>query len=288
MRVAIEAGEGVATGTVGAFLAEWLEVRSTSLRPASVRAYSTHLGYLIDQLGTVKQADLGPGHVAACQTALLARLSPTTVRGVTVTLRQALKAAVAWRRLSWNPAAEVTMPQVLPSPMHPWTAEELRAFLAAAEGDRFYPIFVLLVSTGMRRGEVLGLRWADVDLDAGRLAVRHTVGRVGGKVLAGSRRRRSRTGPSLSTQTPWQSCAATGSPSSKSGSPGVAGTATRTWSSHERTERRSTRSMWAGRCGASPGRPVSGRYGPMIFATAGRPPPSSRRPPEGGERPARP
>ncbi|MGH9022602.1 MAG: site-specific integrase [Acidimicrobiia bacterium] len=77
------------------------------------------------------------------------------------------------------------MPQVLPSPMHPWTTEELRAFLAAAEGDRFYPIFVLLVSTGMRRGEVLGLRWADVDLDAGRLAVRHTIGRVGGKVLAG-------------------------------------------------------------------------------------------------------
>ncbi|MGH9000169.1 MAG: tyrosine-type recombinase/integrase, partial [Acidimicrobiia bacterium] len=178
-------GEAVATGTVGAFLAEWLEVRSTSLRPASVRAYRTHLGYLIDQLGTVKLADLGPGHVAACQTALLARLSPTTVRGVMVTLRQALKTAVAWRRLPWNPAAEVTMPQVLPSPMHPWTTEELRAFLAAAEGDRFYPIFVLLVSTGMRRGEVLGLRWADVDLDAGRLAVRHTIGRVGGKVLAG-------------------------------------------------------------------------------------------------------
>lgn len=185
VRSAIEAGDAVATGTVGAFLAEWLEVRSTSLRPASVRAYRTHLGYLIDQLGTVKLADLGPGHVAACQAALLARLSPTTVRGVMVTLRQALKAAVAWRRLSWNPAAEVTMPQVLPSPMHPWTAEELRAFLAAAEGDRFYPIFVLLVSTGMRRGEVLGLRWADVDLDAGRLAVRHTIGRVGGKVLAG-------------------------------------------------------------------------------------------------------
>lgn len=102
-----------------------------------------------------------------------------------VTLRQALKAGVAWRRLSWNPATQVPMPQVLPSPMAPWTAAELSAFLATAEGDRFHPIFVLLVSTGMRRGEVLGLRWADVDLDAGRLAVRHTIGRVGGKVMAG-------------------------------------------------------------------------------------------------------
>lgn len=182
---AVEAGEAVATGTVGAFLAEWLEVRSTALRPASVRAYRTHLVYLTEQLGGVKLADLGPGHVAACQTALLGRLSPTTVRGVMVTLRQALKAAVAWRRLSWNPAAQVTMPQVLPSPMHPWTAGEVHAFLAAAEGDRFYSIFVLLVSTGMRRGEALGLRWADVDLDGGRLSVRHTIGRVGGKVLAG-------------------------------------------------------------------------------------------------------
>ena len=150
-----------------------------------LRAYRTHLGYLRDQLGAVKLADLGPGHVAACQTALLARLSPTTVRGVMVTLRQALKAAVAWRRLSWNPATQVPMPQVLPSPMAPWTAAELSAFLATAEGDRFHPIFVLLVSTGMRRGEVLGLRWADVDLDTGRLAVRHTIGRVGGKVMAG-------------------------------------------------------------------------------------------------------
>lgn len=169
----VDAGEAIATGTVGAFLAEWLEVRSTALRPASVRAYRTHLGYLRYQLGAVKLADLGPGHLAACQTALLAGLSATTVRGVMVTLRQALKAAVAWRRLSWNPATQVPMPQVLPSPMAPWTGAELSAFLATAEGDRFHPVFVLLVSTGMRRGEVLGLRWADVDLDAGRLAVRH-------------------------------------------------------------------------------------------------------------------
>lgn len=178
-------GQPVATGTVGAFLAEWLDVRATALRPASVRAYRTHLGYLTELLGHVKLADLGPGHVAACQQTLLGRLSPTTVRGVMVTLRQALKAAVAWRRLAWNPATEVQAPSPAPSPMRPWTTEELRAFLAAAEGDRHHPVFVLLVSTGMRRGEVLGLRWADVDLAAGRLAVRHTIGRVGGKVMAG-------------------------------------------------------------------------------------------------------
>jgi integrase len=158
--------------------------------------------------------------------------------------------------------------------MHPWTAEELRAFLAAAEGDRFYPIFVLLVSTGMRRGEVLGLRWADVDLDAGRLAVRHTIGRVGGKVLAGEpKTAKSKRSIALD--------------------PGTVAVLRRhriaqleerlAWGGLYRDqdlvfaredERRSTRSMWAGRCGASPGRPMSGRYGLTIFATAGRPPPS--------------
>lgn len=181
----LEAGEAIATGTVGAFLAEWIEVRATSLRPSSIRAYRTYLKYLTEQVGAVKLAELGPVHVAACQQALLVRLSPTTVRGTMVVLRTALKDAVRWRRLPWNPATVVATPAALPSPMRPWSADELRAFLSAVDGDRYHPLFVLLVSTGMRRGEVLGLRWADVDLDGARLAVRLTIGRVGGKVMAG-------------------------------------------------------------------------------------------------------
>lgn len=133
----------------------------------------------------MRLADLGPGHVAACQEALLARLSPTTVRGAMVMARKALEDAVGWRRLAWNPARAVKAPAPSPSPMRVWSADELRAFLVAVEGDRLHPVFVVLASTGMRRGEALGLRWTDVDMAAGRLAIRQTIGRVGGRTMQG-------------------------------------------------------------------------------------------------------
>lgn len=59
--------------------------------------------------------------------------------------------------------------------MPTWTAEQVRAFLAATANDRLGAAFMVLATTGMRRGEALGLRWADLDLDGGRLFVRQTV-----------------------------------------------------------------------------------------------------------------
>ncbi len=65
--------------------------------------------------------------------------------------------------------------------MRTWTAEQLRRFLEQVEGDRLYAAWLLAVSTGMRRGEVLGLPWSDVDLAAARLAVRQTLVLVDGR-----------------------------------------------------------------------------------------------------------
>lgn len=190
---AVDAGEAVATGTVGEFLAEWLVAAGPAQRPATQRAYRTFAGHLRDQLGHVKLADLSPAHVAAAQAALLGHgrrdgeggLSPTTVRGCMVLLRQALDAAVTWRRMPWNPARVVKAPAAAASPMRVWSPEETRAFLARLEGERLAAAFWLLATTGMRRGEALGLRWLDVDLDAGKVTVRQTVTRPAGKVTIG-------------------------------------------------------------------------------------------------------
>lgn len=189
---AVVAGEAVATGTVGAFLDEWLMAAAPSHRPSSQRAYKTSARHLTRELGHVKLADLSPAHVAAAQTALLERgrgdgggLSPTTVRGCMVLLRQALDGAVTWRRLPWNPARAVKAPAAAASPMKVWTPEETRAFLAAVDGERYRAVFWLLATTGMRRGEAIGLRWSDVDLDTAKVSVRQTVTRPGGQLIIG-------------------------------------------------------------------------------------------------------
>jgi integrase len=96
------------------------------------------------------------------------------------------------RRPSATPNAGRSSPATPPSQADPpkqagpgeieqttWTAAELRAFLEGVAGDELYPLWLLLATTGMRRGEALGLRWTDVDLEAGRLAVRQTIVAVG-------------------------------------------------------------------------------------------------------------
>jgi len=69
-----------------------------------------------------------------------------------------------------------------PPEMHTWTRDELRSFLATVRDDRLYAAWVLLATTGMRRGELLGVRWSDIDFDGGSVAVRQTLSSVGGKI----------------------------------------------------------------------------------------------------------
>ena len=70
-------------------------------------------------------------------------------------------------------------------PIVPWTADEARSFLTAARDDPLYPAFVLLLLYGLRRGEVLGLRWIDVDLERDEIHVRQQIGRVSGELRIG-------------------------------------------------------------------------------------------------------
>lgn len=115
------------------------------------------------------------------------RLDPSTVKAVHVVLHKAFGAAVRWGRLTRNPADLADPPRVPKKPdnFETWTSEALREFLShsAASGDREHALWVLLATTGMRRGEALGLRWQDLDLEAGTLGVVQTIQTIGGKLL---------------------------------------------------------------------------------------------------------
>jgi len=91
--------------------------------------------------------------------------------------------AVKWGLLAVNPAEKVVPPKVRRGEVRTWSAEEVRRFLEAAREDRHFALFLTAVYTGMRRGELFGLKWADIDLEARRLAVRRSVVVSKGRLL---------------------------------------------------------------------------------------------------------
>jgi len=129
-------------------------------------------------LGRVKLGDLSPAHLRGLYAAKLASgLSGRTVGYIHVTLYSALKAAVLDGLIPRNPAASVKAPRMDKQEMTPLSPAQARALLDTARemDDRWSALYVLAVSTGLRQGELLGLRWEDVDLESATLRVRHTL-----------------------------------------------------------------------------------------------------------------
>ena len=127
---------------------------------------------------------LTPAQIQAFYSAKLKTLSSQTVRHFHTVLREALRHAVMWEMLRRNPADRVSPPRIVrEKEAISLTGEQVSAFLDAAKGDRFYAAFVLAIYLGLRRGELLGLQWDDLDFEAGTLKVRRQVAMVGGRVV---------------------------------------------------------------------------------------------------------
>lgn len=99
-------------------------------------------------------------------------LGPLTMRRIHNTLSGALKSATKAGLIPRNPAPDAELPKAVQPKVKVWTAEQLGAFLDAIEGHRLYPLYHLAAFAGMRRGELCGISWNDVDLAAGRIVVR--------------------------------------------------------------------------------------------------------------------
>jgi integrase len=110
-------------------------------------------------------------------------LSPKTVRNAHGVIRTALRDAVQRGYLARNVAEHARLPRVQRREMETWDAAQLRRFLEHVADDRLAAMWTLYATTGLRRGEVLGLRWSDVDLESGQLTVRHVLTVVEGRAV---------------------------------------------------------------------------------------------------------
>jgi integrase len=198
--------------STGEWLGRWLESR-VSLRASTARIYAAHVrGYLIPYLGDNPLTALTAGDVQAMFTAVIRDetvlgrpVSAATLHRIHATLRAALNGAVRaglitvnpgrfpelpraarpraqvwtpalterWEQEGWRPAVGV------------WTAAQTAEFLRRVRGHRLYALFHLVALRGLRRGEVAGLRWGDLDLDAGTLTVTGQLQQLGGRMVAG-------------------------------------------------------------------------------------------------------
>jgi integrase len=168
---------------LGGFLVdEWLPaVRPPRVRPSTWDSYRMAVErHIVPALGGVPLQGLTPAHLTAFYRALLddgrrdgsGGLAPESVRHVHGVLHAALRDAVRWGYLPRNVAGAADLPKDMTPEMHVWSPEQLRAFLAQVRHDPLDAAWLLFTTTGMRRGEVAGLRWPDVDLDGGRVSPR--------------------------------------------------------------------------------------------------------------------
>ena len=191
-------GTTVHTMTVAQYLHDWLQGKH-ALKPKTVALYQDlAANYLIPHLGGIRLLELRAAHLDAMYAAITVGksgrvLSPSTIRRVHAVLRSALNTAVKRRLIPFSPAEHIELAPETPKRPRPWGVTEARLFLDRVASDRLGPLYELMLSTGLRRGEAIGLRWQDVDLVSGALFVVQQITEVHGHAVVGAPKTRRGT-----------------------------------------------------------------------------------------------
>jgi integrase len=170
------------------YMPGWLDRRiKDGLRPSTTKMYKTYLAVdIVPALGAVRLSELRKYHVDAFLRSLSdAGRGPTTVRRIHAVLRSALGSAERLDLVTYNAAAKVDLPSVHRTRTQIWEPDQVRQFLDSVAHVRHGVIFELAVFTGLRRGELAGLRWENIDFTKRELIVRQQRVQMGGQILEG-------------------------------------------------------------------------------------------------------
>ncbi|MFC9591590.1 tyrosine-type recombinase/integrase [Streptomyces sp. NPDC056944] len=179
---------GVPVPTRSMKLSEWLpywldNIVKPRRKKTTAAKYEVHVRlYLVPMIGTKRLESLSVADVRRLLVQVEKKTSAATAKESHRVLRTALTAACREELVSRNVATLVEPPTVAARELSPWSLNETLDFLAAARKDPLYAAFVLAIALGFRRGEVVGLRWENVDLDKREIRVRTQRQRVGGEV----------------------------------------------------------------------------------------------------------
>lgn len=192
---------------LGGYLDEWLARRSSQLRPTTLRCYRQTVDcYLRPHLGRRRLSELDRRTLERVYARLLAAgganggaLAPRTVQLAHAVLHRALRDAQLDGLLEQNPAELARTPtrdphQVEVDDLQVWTAAQATRFLQRVDGHAWRGLWHLALGTGARRGELLGMRWQDVDLDRAQVTIRRALTVVDGVArLLGTKTSQART-----------------------------------------------------------------------------------------------
>lgn len=162
--------------TVGEYLERWLDTVRDTVSRHTFKDYEGKVRlHLQPTLGSIKLKDLGAADLQRLYSKLLKTHSPRSVEYVHVTISKALNQAEAWDLVRKNVARHAKPPKKKHSEKRTLDAEQIRKFFGAAKEDRFYALYILALTTGLRRGELLGIKWRDVGLERATLRVQRSL-----------------------------------------------------------------------------------------------------------------
>jgi integrase len=167
--------------SVSEYMTHWLEdFAKANLASRTYHNYKLQIReQIVPAFGKMKLSKLDTPNIQALYTVKLQDgLKPASVRYIHAVLRCALEKAVDLKLIARNPAASARPPKIRQEEITPLDVEQVQVLLEAAKGDRFECLYVLSLMCGVRMGESLGLRWSDVDLEAGSLRIHRQLQRV--------------------------------------------------------------------------------------------------------------